>query len=111
MTLSRLQKTNKLYINEDFAISSRLVEEMRIIDPEAALRRIIQRVVLIHGDSDTMVPYAVSEKIADEVQQINFISFSKMDHGFTDINDDSGDSPESIRNKNRIYEVIEETCN
>lgn len=109
-TFSRLIKTNKLYVNDDFPISSRLVEEMHIIDPEDALRRVTQRVVIIHGDSDTMVPYAVSEEIAREIQHIKFISFRNMDHGFTDVNDEDGDSAESIENKNRIYEIIDETC-
>lgn len=107
---SQLATTNRLYVDDEFPISSRLVEEMRIIDPEAALTKVKQRVILIHGESDSMVPYQVSKSIAQKIRRIKFIPFANMDHGFTDFDDEQGDSAKSIANKNKIYKIIEEAC-
>ncbi|MBU0578240.1 lysophospholipase [Patescibacteria group bacterium] len=107
-TLSKLSKTNKLYVNDDFPISAGLVEEMRLIEPDLALKQVKQDIVILHGDSDTMVPFSVSRDIADSSPRIRLVSFRNMDHGFTDIDDEIGTSKKSKENKKRIYEIIAE---
>jgi pimeloyl-ACP methyl ester carboxylesterase len=107
-TLSRLEKTNKLFINPKFPISSRLVEEMKIIKPESTLRDLDREIVVIHGDADSMVPFPASEDFAKANSKINLIPFPEMEHGFMDADDEDGKSPRSIENKLRIYKIIQD---
>lgn len=108
--LSNLKKKKKLFIDKNFPISYRLVEEMKIIEPELAINNVTQSIVLIHGDSDSMVPYAVSRYISKKNKNIKFISIKGMDHGFMDQDDEEGVSKKSIGNKMCIYKIIEEFC-
>jgi uncharacterized protein len=107
-TLSALERTNKLFLNPKFPISSRLVEEMRIIKPEVALQRLKMEIVIIHGDADSMVPFQVSEDFAKDIPTIKFIPVSEMDHGFMDADDESGKGQRSMENKLRIYKIIQD---
>ena len=108
--LSLLEKTNKLFVNPKFPISSRLVEEMRIIKPEITLRELKREIVIIHGDADSMVPFQVSKDFAEDIPTIKFIPFPEMEHGFMDSDDESGKSPRSIENKLHIYKIIQDQC-
>jgi pimeloyl-ACP methyl ester carboxylesterase len=107
-TLSDLKIKKKLFFDENFPISYRLVEEMKIIKPDLAINNVKQNIVLIHGDSDSMVPYAVSRNISKHFKNIKFISVKGMDHGFMDKNDEEGISRKSLNNKMLIYRIIEE---
>lgn len=109
-TLSELQNTSKLYLDNDFPISNRLVEEMKLIRPENDITEIKQNIVIIHGDADSMVPYNVSKDIATLSNNIKFFSIPGMDHGFMDENDEEGTGKKSLENKNQIYEIILEHC-
>lgn len=105
-TISELQKTNKLYLNDNFPISMKLFIEMEIIFPEYFLSQVRQKVTIIHGDADSMVPYDVSKDLSNELENINLISIKEMDHGFNDMNDEIGNSDKSIENKMKIYDII-----
>jgi len=87
----------------------RLIEEMKIIHPDLALREVKQHVAIIHGDSDSMVPYAITKEISNQIG-IRLYSIPKMGHGFTDINDKTSMSKESQDNKVRIFDIISENC-
>jgi len=110
LALSKMEKTKKLYINDDFPISIRLVEEMRLIDPLVALKQLKQGVTIIHGDADSMVPYDVSKQAASAMSTVKLFTFKNMDHGFTDVDDEIGTSLKSQENKKRIYDIISEIC-
>lgn len=105
-TISDLQKTNKLYLNETFPISMRLFKEMELIQPEYFIGQIKQKVTIIHGAADSMVPYDVSKDLSHKYSNVELISIPEMDHGFNDMNDELGDSEKSLKNKERIYEII-----
>jgi len=109
-TLSDLKRNKTLLFDDNFSISYRLVEEMKIIQPELAIINLKQSIVMIHGDADSMVPYEVSRNISEKCKKIKFISIKGMDHGFTDANDEEGVSKQSLENKARIYRLIEESC-
>jgi pimeloyl-ACP methyl ester carboxylesterase len=109
-TLSDLKKKKKLFIDDNFPISYCLVEEMRIIQPELAIKDLKQNIILIHGDADSMVPYEVSRDISKKYNKIKFISIKGMDHGFMDEDDEEGVSRKSLNNKTRIYRIIEKYC-
>ncbi|MGD1084990.1 MAG: alpha/beta fold hydrolase [Verrucomicrobiota bacterium] len=107
-TLSRLERTNKLFINPTFAISSRLIEEMKIIKPEKALHDLNKKMVLIHGDADSMVPFQVSEDAAKADLRVQLIRFAQMEHGFMNVEDEEGMDARSLENKLRIYKIIQD---
>jgi uncharacterized protein len=107
-SLSTLTRTNKLFVDSKFPISSRLVEEMKIIKPEIALQGLKKEIVIIHGDADSMVPFQASAAFAKDTPTISFAPFSDMEHGFMDADDESGKSPRSIENKLRIYKIIQD---
>jgi hypothetical protein len=87
----------------------RLIEEMKIIHPDLALREVKQHVAIIHGGSDSMVPYAITKEISNQIG-IRLYSIPKMGHGFTDINDKTSMSKESQDNKIKIFDIISENC-
>lgn len=106
LTMDKLYKTGKLYFNDKFCVGLRLIEEMKLIKPNLALLNVTQKTQIIHGDSDTMVPYEVSKEISTLSPRIILHTMEQMDHGFTDINDDVGNSPISQKNKKKIFELI-----
>jgi uncharacterized protein len=105
--LSRAATTNKLFINPTFPISMRLIEEMTLIRPEIALRELKRQTVVIHGDADSMVPFRASKDIVRQARCAKLKRFRRMDHGFTDVDDETGTSQRSMQNKARIYKIIE----
>jgi hypothetical protein len=88
----------------------RLIEEMKIIRPDSALREVKQHVAIIHGDSDSMVPYAITKEISNQIEGVRLYSIPEVGHGFTDINDKTSMSKKSQDNKIRIFDIISENC-
>jgi len=109
-TIFELENGNELFFDEGFSISIRLVEEMKLIKPELDIKNISQNIIIIHGDSDSMVPYNVSKEIADSVPNIKLYTIANMDHGFMDKLDEDGTNIKSIENKKYIYKLIKDYC-
>lgn len=109
-TLSQLEKNNELFLDENFKISLRLVEEMKIIKPEMNIKQTNKQIFIIHGETDSMVPFSVSENISRECNNVSLIPIKGMDHGFMDEMDEDGTGEKSQNNKRYIYEFIVENC-
>jgi pimeloyl-ACP methyl ester carboxylesterase len=109
--IAEIPRTKQLLLDENFPVSIRLMEEMKIIQPELSIRQLTQPIVIIHGDADSMVPYNVSKEISKEIPNITFFSMPGMDHGFMDESDETGTNEKSIENKVRLFEIISEYCN
>ncbi len=107
-SMQRLRETQRLYLDEEFPVSIRLIEEMKILRPDLVLKTLSQPVLAIHGNADSMVPYAVTRSIAQELPQMTFVSMPGMDHGFADEHDEEGLSEKSLANKRRIYTLLKE---
>jgi len=107
---SDLSKTKKIYINEQFPVGIRLIEEMRLIQPDIAIRQVSQNLTIIHGDCDQAVPFAVTQKVAKENPKINFFPIKGMIHGFMNIGDDEGKTEKSLKNKQHIFDIIYNQC-
>jgi uncharacterized protein len=105
--LATAAKTNRLFVNPSFPISMRLIEEMILIDPEAALCDVTRPTVVIHGDADSMVPFNVSRAAVKHARCAKLKRFRHMDHGFNDADDEEGTSERSLKNKRRMFEIIE----
>jgi pimeloyl-ACP methyl ester carboxylesterase len=109
-TISLLEKTDELFLNEHFPIGMRLIEEMKIIRPETDINLTTQETIIIHGDADSMVPFDVSEKISKTSNKITLYPIKGMDHGFTDKLDEEGIGTKSLENKNYIYDLLVDQC-
>lgn len=105
-TVRLAQKKKRLYFNDKFPVSLRFIEEMRLIQPDIALAQVTCKVVIIHGDADSMVPYAVSKEVSFRIPEIQLVTMHNMDHGFMDVNDEEGTGSTSQENKRNIYERI-----
>lgn len=106
--LRSLYATGRLYLDSVFCIGLRLVEEMRVIRPDLALRNLKRKVLVIHGDCDSMVPYDATQVACRGIDHIRFVTLRGADHGFMDEGDEAGTTHKSIANKKNIYGLIEE---
>lgn len=104
----QLDSTGRLQLNESFYIGHRLVEEMRIIAPAEALARLRQRVLVVHGDRDSMVPYEATVAACKGLQHVRLVTLKGADHGFVDAEDEEGVLPASTANKLEIFRLVEE---
>lgn len=105
--LQDLYESGRLYFDETFCISPRLVEEMWIVRPDVALRGLSQRVLVIHGDRDSMVPYDATFEACRELGHVRLVTLAGADHGFMHEDDEEGVTRESLANKERIFSELE----
>lgn len=105
-TLSQADQTGVLYMTDNFAIDIKLIIEMAIIKPFEALRQLQAPTLLIHGEADSMVPYTISKEYAMDLDHVRFLGMPHMEHGFTDENDEIGDSPKSQENLKQIANEV-----
>jgi hypothetical protein len=106
--LRRLATTGRLHIDGEFYIGPRLVEEMRVIRPASVLGELTQRVLAIHGDRDSMVPYDATYQACRGLQHVMLVTLPGADHGFVQGGDDAGVTQQSIENKEAIFRRLEE---
>jgi pimeloyl-ACP methyl ester carboxylesterase len=106
--LRKLDTTGRLYLGGRFFIGHHLIEEMRIVRPICALADLKQRVLAIHGDRDSMVPYEITAQTCRAIPHVKFVTLRGADHGFIQEGDDEGVSTESVENKRRIYNMLKE---
>lgn len=106
--LQELDKTGRLYFDESFYIGHHLVEEMRLINPIGALAQLKQRVLVVHGDRDSMVPYDATVAACRGLEHVRVVTLEGADHGFVEPGDEEGQLPGSVANKDRIFRLVEE---
>jgi len=106
--LQELDKTGRLYFDESFYIGHHLVEEMRLINPIGALAHLKQRVLVVHGDRDSMVPHDATLAACRGLARVTLVTLEGADHGFVESGDDEGKSPGSVANKDRIFRLVQE---
>lgn len=105
--LNNLDENGYLLLDENFKLSPKLIEEFRTIKPYEFLRDLKMPIVLIHGDRDSMVPYAVSAKYSKLNKHIRFARLRNADHGFPDHDDELGQNHNSQSNKLKIFQLVE----
>lgn len=106
--LEELDKTGRLYFDESFYVGQHLVEEMRLIHPVTALGQLKQKVLVVHGDRDSMVPYDATATACRGLEHVRLVTLEGADHGFVEPDDEEGTSPGSIANKERIFRLVED---
>jgi len=107
--LEQLDKTGRLYFSESFYIGHQLVEEMKLINPASFLTHLKQRVLVMHGDRDSMVPYMATVAACKGLERVRLITLKGADHGFVDADDEDGILPTSVENKDRIFRLVQES--
>jgi len=93
-------------MDEDFHLSTRLIEEMRIIRPDLALAELTQPTLVMHGDRDSMVPYEATADACRGLPHVRMVTMRGVDHGYMVEGDEEGTDPLSIKNKDYIYQQL-----
>ncbi len=105
-TIQKAFTEGTLKMNSTFEIDAKLLIEMQFLKPYTVLRKIHTPTLVIHGQADSMVSFALTKKYTKSLAHVRFIGIPRMDHGFTDQDDETGESEASQRNFNRIVAEI-----
>lgn len=100
-----LNKKGFLLLDSEFELGAKLIEEFKVIKPYEFLSETNLPVLVIHGDKDSMVPFKVSKRYGKPNKTSQFIEIRNSDHGFIDVNDETGKSNKSIRNIRKVVEA------
>lgn len=102
----------KIVLSDSVYFSSKNFSEMESLNIDNFIGNPFNcSIDIFHGDCDDMVPYSVSEEISKKFENVKLHRFENMEHGFTNKGDESGDSPKSIQNINRMIEIISDALN
>ena len=93
-------------MDEGFEVDIKLINEMRKVHPLDAIASVQAKILAIHGDKDSMVPHSISAEAASTYQSFNLLTIKGMDHGYIAVDDEDGDSPQSRKNKQTIFEHL-----
>ena len=104
--LRRAEACGELLIDGTFPVGLQLLREMQQIDPVLALSNLRIPVEIVHGESDSMVPYGLTQAAMRSATSVKLIGVPNMDHGHMAYGDDDGASPESERNFNLIIDEL-----
>lgn len=104
--IQRAFKCGTLKMNRSFAIDAKLIIEMQCLRPFEILGDIHASTVVIHGQADSMVPFAISKKHIKSLDHVRLVGIPHMDHGFTDQDDETGNSEASQHNFKRIVDEV-----
>lgn len=96
----------RVYISDEFYIHDRIVSEMCMIDLESSIERSEKAFKMIHGDKDGMVSYEITKDFAARHNNMILYTFENMEHGFTDLGDEEGNSDATEHNINRMVQII-----
>ncbi len=97
-TIATAWRTGRLAMTSTFDVDLKLLIEMRALDPAIALARARASVVVIHGEADSMVPFQISKDVCAGLPHVRLVGIPRMEHGFTDVDDDEGTSVASQEN-------------
>lgn len=103
----RWMKQGYLVINEALTADVKLLCELHSLSPFESLKRTRTPCLVIHGTADSMVPYAVAKALVDERRGTEHLFVENMDHGYGDVDDETGTNPKSMRNFAAIRDRVE----
>lgn len=83
-----------------------LLNELRFISGAEGLRRLNCGSLIIHGDADSVVPYASSERFARMYDRCELVNVSGTDHGFGVGDDEDLSSPETKEKHREVFGSI-----
>lgn len=83
-----------------------LINELRYISGIAGLRQLRCSSLILHGDADSVVPYASSEKYCGLNPNCRLVNIPGTDHGFGVEDDDDLSSPETKAQHRKVFEIV-----
>ena len=83
-----------------------LLNELRFISGVEGLRHLKCDSLILHGDADSMVPYAASERFVTLSERCQLVNISGTDHGFGVEDDEDLSSPETKKKHQEVYGII-----
>ena len=93
---------------DDIRYGPALLNELRYISGVEGLRRLACPTLIIHGDSDSIVPYSSSQRAAEIQEGCELINIPGTDHGFA-VGDDEDLTSEETKAKHReVFGLISE---
>ena len=85
---------------------SALLNELRFISGVEGLRRLQCDSLILHGDADSIVPYASSERFVALNDHCQLVNIAGTDHGFGVGDDEDLSSPETKKKHQEVFERI-----
>lgn len=92
--LARAETTGHLTVDNHQRLPISLFDEMRAIDPMARLQTLHERVLILHGAHDSMVPVGPA-RLAGKLAMVDYQEVGEMDHGPIHHDDETGEEPRS----------------
>lgn len=83
-----------------------LINELPILSGIVGLRQLRCKSLIIHGDADSIVPYALSERFATLNAGCRLVNIPGTDHGFGVENDEELSSPETKQRHREVFKTI-----
>lgn len=83
-----------------------LLNELRYISGVEGLRRLRCESLILHGDADSIVPYASSERFVKLNNRCRLVNIAGTDHGFGVGDDEDLSSPETKEKHQQVFELI-----
>lgn len=85
---------------------SALVNELRYISGIEGIRRLKCESLIIHGDADTVVPYASSKRFVKLNPRCQLVNIPDTDHGFGVEDDEDLSSPETKAKHRVVFRLV-----
>lgn len=83
-----------------------LLNELQFISGIEGLRRLTCESLILHGDADSIVPYASSERFAQMHDRCELVNVPGTDHGFGVGDDEDLSSPETKKRHEEVFGII-----
>jgi pimeloyl-ACP methyl ester carboxylesterase len=83
-----------------------LLNELRYISGIEGIRRLKCESLILHGDADSIVPYASSQKFVKLNPQCSLVNIPGTDHGFGVGDDDDLSSPATKQKHREVFQII-----
>ena len=99
-------KENHFLPHGDFQIGRSLLNELFYIRPYQTMQKINIPVLTIHGDEDSMVPYDIAKHYALVNAESDFVTIPGADHGFVHPDDEDYTHPETISNREIVFNKV-----
>jgi hypothetical protein len=83
-----------------------MINELRFISGAEGLRQLRCKALILHGDADSIVPYASSERYAKMYEHCQLTNIPGTDHGFGVGDDEDLSSPETKEKHREVWDLI-----
>lgn len=91
---------------DGFRYGGALLNELPFISGAEGLRRLKRPSLILHGDSDSVVPYESSERFSKLNRQCRLVNIAGTDHGFGVGDDEDLSSPETKQKHREVFGII-----